>query len=98
MQTELNAEYPNLAIQIFGVNQTGYTSGNSTVIQLGDVPWLQDNAQDNVWGAWDPTYRDVIILDEQNQPVGVFNLTINNLSQTSDFEALKSLLVTEAQN
>jgi len=98
MQNEFNNENPTLNIQILGMNQAGYTSGNGLVTQLGDVPWLQDTVDENAWGAWAPVYRDVIIVDENNQRVGVYNLTTHNLATASDFQDLKSIILAEAED
>jgi len=75
------------------VNATGLESGNDLVTALGDIPWLQDNALTDVWGAWEVTYRDVVILNAENQPVGVFNLTEHDLAVPGEFAALEALLL-----
>lgn len=75
MQDEFNAENPDLQIQILGINQAGYSSGNSTISNGRDIPWLQDTVEENVWYTWEHAYRDVIIVDEDNQRVGVYNLS-----------------------
>ncbi|MEW5739988.1 MAG: hypothetical protein AB1938_13735 [Myxococcota bacterium] len=57
------------------------------------LPWLQDRADVDVWRAWAVEYRDVIILDADNQRVGVYNLTLHDLSQPANQAALKQLLL-----
>jgi hypothetical protein len=37
-------------------------------------------------------YRDVIILDANNVPVGVFNLTSHNLADPIHYATLKAML------
>ena len=44
-------------------------------------------------GGW----RDVFILNPQNQPIAVYNLTLNNLSEASNYAELKQLFVEAAQ-
>jgi hypothetical protein len=94
MQNDLNNSYPNLAIELLGINQadpvagcsgTTYSNGNTTITGLGDIPWLQDvdnnsNCSSDVWyDSWLVTWRDVVILDGNNVEVGVYNLTQNPL-------------------
>jgi hypothetical protein len=98
MQEEFNAENPNLQIQILGINQAGYSSGNSAISNGRDIPWLQDTVDENVWSTWEHAYRDVIIVDESNQRVGVYNLTTNSLASSANFQALKSMILAEAQD
>jgi len=49
-----------------------------------------------VWNTWSVGYRDVIILDEQNEVIEVFNLTTHNLMDPAEYAALKALLVAAA--
>ena len=42
---------------------------------------------------WDPAYRDVVILDGNNEVYAVFNLTSYSLSSSDNYEALKALLI-----
>jgi hypothetical protein len=57
-----------------------------------DLPWLQETEADDVWGDWGVTYRDVIILNAENIPVDVYNLTIHDLSVEANREELKQKL------
>jgi len=86
-----------LEIHILGVNQAGYDAGNDLICDGRDLPWLQEATGDDVWTDWGATYRDVIILDEDNVPIDVYNLTVHNLSVHAEYEALKQLLLDAAQ-
>ena len=86
-----------LEIAILGVNQAGYDAGNDSICDGRDLPWLQETTSDSVWTDWGATYRDVIILDEDNVQIGVYNLTTHNLSVQADYDALKRLLLDAAQ-
>ena len=97
MQTEINAITTTRPVFIIGVNQVGYETGNALITDGRDLPWLQEDSSYSVWTAWAVTYRDVIILDENNLPVDVFNLTTHNLSTTTEYDLLKNLLVSYAQ-
>jgi hypothetical protein len=100
MQGELEAEGVNA--QILGVNgldatlgdSSGYEIGNPTVTSGRTTPWLQPtDAMSDPWITWAVEYRDVVLLDEQNFPVAVYNLTQNSLDTQANYDALKALLV-----
>ncbi|HEX5135580.1 MAG TPA: hypothetical protein VFY93_01280 [Planctomycetota bacterium] len=57
-----------------------------------DLPWTQDTATQHVWTQWRVTYRDVIILDTNNVPVGVLNLTTHDLANPVNYALLKAML------
>lgn len=61
------------------------------------IPLLQDTVEIDAWAAWAVDYRDVVILDRDNIPVGVFNLTDHDLSIMGEYEALKNMLLDAAQ-
>jgi len=88
MQQELGTG----AILLGGINQIGAEPGNAENCAGRSLCWLQDTVTDNVWIAWDVVYRDVIILDRDNVPVAVFNLTDHNLAIPEEYAALKALL------
>lgn len=93
MQNEINGESIPVAIQILGVNGAGHESGNAETCANRTLPWLQDTGSENVWSKWKVAYRDVLILDDLNRPVAVYNLTDNDLSDPAKYEALKTLLL-----
>ena len=45
------------------------------------------------WAAWAPVYRDVVILDRNNIPVDVFNLTVNDLGVPANYAELRRRLL-----
>ncbi len=96
MQTELDADYPGLDIQILGVNGIGLEVANPVVTNGRDIPWLQDVNGVDVWSSWNVTYRDVIILDQYNQVYAVYNLSTNSLGVPANFDALLLLFVDAA--
>ena len=96
MQSELDADYPSLDIQILGVNGIGLEVANPVVTNGRDIPWLQDVTGVDVWNSWSVTYRDVIILDTYNQVYAVYNLTTNSLSVPANYDALLQLFVDAA--
>ena len=55
------------------------------------MPWLQETAQQKVWGPWKVRFRDVVILDAQNRPSAIFNLTDHNLATQAEYDSLFAL-------
>jgi len=103
MQQELDSEQPELGIDILGVNEFGHESGNTLVTTDRDLPWLQDiddndDGNSDTWDSWDVTFRDVIITDNDNVQIAVYNLTNNDLTNSDNFAALKQLLIDSASN
>lgn len=96
MQRELDAEAPELGIHLLGVNEAGHASGVPAMVEGRTIPLLQDIAG-GAWTSWRVTYRDVIIVDRDNAPVGVFNLTEHDLSSMGAYTELKGLLIDAAR-
>ncbi|NQU20422.1 MAG: PEP-CTERM sorting domain-containing protein [Candidatus Nealsonbacteria bacterium] len=101
MQKDLDANHPELDIRIFGVNQRGYESQNSLATAGRDIPWLQDvdlnlDGQSDAWTSWNVTYRDVVILDAENQKLGAFNLTSHDLQYPGNYNELRQTLIAAA--
>ena len=90
---ELNGEFPDLGIALLGVNGAGFESGIPQMVSERFIPLLQDVVEVDAWTQWEVVYRDVIILDRDGAPVGVFNLTEHDLSMMGEYEALKGLLL-----
>jgi len=57
------------------------------------LPWLQDTIKASVWDSMQITYRDVLILDANNHPVAVYNLTTYNLGDPANYDSLVRLLL-----
>ncbi len=96
LQKEIVEEYPDSEIQIIGINGAGHESGVETAADGRDLPLLQDREGVDVSSLWDVTYRDVIILDEQNEYYTTYNLTSNDLSEAEKYAALKATLLAAA--
>ena len=92
IQTELAVEGLAIPVQILGVNPFAAASGNDAMCSGRALPWLQETDADDVWGEWAVTYRDVVILNADNIPVDVYNLTTNDLSVEANREVLKQKL------
>ena len=93
MQQELDALSLAVPVKIIGVNEAGYEAGNPSITFGRDIPWLQDLVSVDAWGLWDVEYRDVIIVDPNNEYVDTFNLTVHNLASPTDYDDLKQRLI-----
>ena len=96
MQAEFDTDYADLGIQIIGVNEVGFEPYNDVITQDRDLPWLQETVDDPVWSDWAVTYRDVVALDADNHPYGVYNLTTRDLAIPENYEDMRSLLLAAA--
>jgi hypothetical protein len=96
LQKELDITWPELGVQLLGVNQAGYDAANDVITDTRDIPWLQDVPEVLVWDVWAVGWRDLYILDGENRLVAVFNLTEHNLQLPAEYEALRDLLLQTA--
>ena len=102
MQQELQATYPILRIRLLGINEPNQEAGNAGTTNGRDIPWLQDvdtNANskaDAAMDLWQMTFRDLVILDGQNQKVGVYNLSQHDLANSDNYGTLKQMLIDAA--
>jgi len=84
-------------IQILGVSQYPWDRYHDLMYGGRSLPWLQEMRGDSVWHKWDVNYRDVIILDAENVPVAVFNLSRHNLRDQVEYDSLTTLLFQTAE-
>lgn len=97
MQAEIDSEETLRAVQILGVDEIGLESGNDGMTAGRVLPWLQSTIDEDVWTLWQVKFRDVVILGSDNEYLGTFNLTDNDLSDPANYAALKNQLL-EAAN
>ncbi len=88
----MQAELPD-TIAIIGVNEVGFAGGNEGFTEGRDLPWLQDTEEEAAWAAWGVSYRDVVLVNPEGELVGVFNLTVHDLSDNGDYADLKAALL-----
>jgi len=93
MQHEVDQEDTASAIRILGVNQIGHESGNASICNGRTISWLQEVPGSLVWVPWSVNYRDVVILNEENEVVAVYNLTAHTLADSANFATLRALLL-----
>lgn len=83
-------------MQIHHVNAIGYDSGLDALAAVSDLPILQDDATADVWNQWGAVWRDVYVLDADNEVYAVYNLTTYDLSDPANYQALYDLFVEAA--
>ena len=90
MQAQLENNHPNLDIEIFAINMAGTGAGASSLSSNINLPMVQDSNTLGIWNDWDAGWRDVFILNENNELVMIYNLTQNNLGNTNNYNTLMS--------
>ena len=78
------------------MNYAGQESGNASITNGRDLPWLQDTTEANVVASWAVTYRDLVVLDDDNEVFSVYNLTSHDLSNPDNYATLKAILLDAA--
>lgn len=101
MQKDLESSHPELEVSILGVNERGQELGNRPTTEGRDIPWLQDldsdgDGRSDAWYSWQVEWRDVIIVDQNNVRVGVFNLTTHDLAVTENYDTLRQMFIDAA--
>ena len=103
MQEDIDAEHPTLDIDILSINQIGAESGVGVLSSDMDLPMVQDTTALSIWNSWGGGWRDVWILDQNNSPYAVVNLTVYGISATpgssgrANYDSLKELFIGAAQ-
>ncbi len=101
MQDDFVRNYPSLDISILGINESGLSPAGF-ITDGRDLPWLVDvdannNGQSDVWyDSWKIVYRDVAVVDRENNLVSRYNLTEHNLTDPENLAFLKQLFIDAA--
>ena len=93
MAQQIAQVHSNRVVNILGVNAAGQESEDSLMTTGRTLPWLDDNAQSNVWGSWNVTWRDVVMLNSRNEKIAVYNLTEHDLAVPANYDSLKAMLL-----
>ena len=98
MQTELDADYPQLDIQVLGVNWAKLESANSEMVVGKRLPWLQDvdsdeDGRSDVWAEWGTEHLDLVVLDARNELAVKTSLTGYSLETPANYAGLRDALV-----
>ncbi len=97
MMGELRTNVADLNIEIVGVNRNTDAEFNPLITVGRTLPWLQDTTETDAWSAWQATWRDVQIVDAQNQRITIYNLTDHDLSDSANYAALKQMFLDAAR-
>ena len=97
MQKDLDAAHPAVKVKLLGVNGAGLESANDLMVAGRALPWLQDTGGKDVWGSWAVAYRDVVVLAADDTRIISYNLTVHDLGDTTNYQALKKILLDAAR-
>lgn len=98
MQEDLELHFPSSEINIIGVNRYDQGSQNDLMTDNTDLPWLQDvdansNSQSDAWETWGAAWRDAIILNGDNERMGVLNLTPpTDITQQENYDLFRGMV------
>jgi hypothetical protein len=97
MQDDFDADYPQLDIQILSIDKMNVNGAGAASYSVDkDLPMVADNSSDDIWNSWGGSWRDVVILDANNEIYSIYNLTTYNLGVTSNYDDLKQLFIDAA--
>jgi len=83
-------------IRILGVNPPEEAGGNAGMVAGRVLPWLQDQKPPDAWHLWQAEFRDVNVVDDENKVVSIYNLTIHNLADSTNYAQLRTILINAA--
>jgi hypothetical protein len=83
-------------VHLAGVNNSGEQAGNADMCNGRVLPWLQDTPSAHVWQSWQVTERDVVVLDQDNKIIHIYNLTDHNLAMPGNYAELRGILLAAA--
>lgn len=101
MQEDFDRNLPSSNVKILAINEAGEESQNATAAALNDLPLLQDVDSNNnnvsqVWAEWDVEWRDVRILDSNQELTDVMNLTTNDIRVSENYDRLRGMILDAA--
>ena len=97
MQAELSQSHPDLNITLLAINQINAESGINNFNEGHNLPMVQDSTSEGIWTSWEGGWRDVYILDSNNELIEIYNLTTYNIQDTDNYNTLKEKLISAAQ-
>lgn len=86
-----------MPIHLLVINEAGYESGLDDLSAMISLPILQDDVTAEVWTRWEADWRDVFVLDADNERALVYNLTVFDLSDPDNYADLKAYLIDTAE-
>lgn len=92
MQAEILALNPSSRIRLLAVDEAWDAAAAALAVEGRTIPLLLDTPDSDVQTAWNARQHDVVILDAGNEGLGLFNLSVQNLSLAPDYAALLDYL------
>ena len=89
MQKDVDSVATPVPIRFLGVNEAGLESGNPEICNGRTLAWLQDVPSVKAWDLWHVTFRDVVVLDQNNQVAFIYNLSTYDLADSANYAELK---------
>ena len=89
----MSERYPEFEFQLLAINERGHSSDIPIAVEGRELPLLQDDNRSLAWDNWGATWRDVMVLDAENEIIGIINLTDKSLGETENRTALETLLL-----
>ena len=97
MQAELQESHPELNISLLSINKIAAESGVASFNTTHNLPMVQDETALGILSDWGAVWRDVYILNENNELVLVYNLTQYSLSDSNNYNTLMQHFIDTAQ-
>ena len=92
MQAEVLASNPSARIRILAIDEAGDAPAAALAVEGRTIPLLEDTPTASVQAAWNAAQHDVVILDAENNAIGLYGLTVHNLSYAPDYAVLLDYL------
>ncbi len=85
-------------VKIMGINGYQYINDDyQGMIQGRILPWTQDTPETDVWGQWNVTLRDFVIVDRNGNEFARVNLTPVNPDSSytcgENYQQIKALIL-----
>lgn len=94
MVADVNSENPEVPITILGINMRGRESGNTTITDGVDMPWLQDTGQVNIFSQWPPdAIRELKIVGRDGVEVATFDLNTDDPRDEEPYANIREALL-----
>ena len=83
-------------VHFVGVNEIGFELGIPEAAAKADLPLIQDDNDTRMWASWGARWKDVMILDGNNECYSIFSVQGAKLSEPEHYQELKELVLAAA--
>lgn len=84
-------------MRILGVNERKKEAGNGDMCRGRTLAWLQDIPAIDAWGSWHVIKEDVVVLDQDNRILRIYNLLDYDLRDSVRYAELRGILIDAAR-